>query len=108
MKNLNVKRKNRKNEKNHFKIICYTCQKKHYISNCFQFSKNAKMKTNVNVVKMTKKKLFEKKNSQIFKNNKRIKNESNFVYKITIINNDEKDYLIKILLNVVVEINVVK
>ena len=64
------------------------------------------MKTNVNVVEQTKKKVFEKKNSQIFKNNKRIKNELNLVYKITITNDDEKNYSAKILLNDVVEINV--
>ena len=64
------------------------------------------MKIDVNVVKQTKKKNL-KKNSQIFKNNKRIKNELNFVYKITITNNDEKNYSTKVLLNDVVKINVI-
>ena len=69
---------------------------------CFNVSKNAKIKTNVNVVEQTK-----KKSSQVFKNNKRIKNELNFLYKITIINDDEKKYSVTILLNDVVEINVI-
>ena len=54
-----------------------------------------------------KKKVFEKKDLQIFKNIKRIKSESNFVYKTTITNDDEKNYSIKILLDDVVEINVI-
>ena len=83
MKNLNVKKKI-------FKIICYICQEKeHYTSNSIQSSKKARIKIDVNVVK---KKVFEKKNAQIFKNSKRIKNESNLVYKITITNNDENNY----------------
>ena len=44
---------------------------------------------------------------QVFKNNKRIKSESNLVYKITITNDDEKNYSVRVLLNDVVEINVI-
>ena len=56
MRNLNVKKKSKKRKKSFFEIICYICQKKkHYASNCFQFSKNAKMKTDVNVVETTEK-----------------------------------------------------
>ena len=80
---------------------------KHYASNCFQFSKNTKIKIDVNVVETTKKQKFLKKNSQIFKNNKRIKSESNFVYETTITNDDEKNYSTKISLNDVVKINVI-
>ena len=66
------------------------------------------MKTNVNVVKQTKKENFlKKKDSQVFKNNKRIKNESNLVYKNMITNDDERNYSVKVLLNDVVEINVI-
>ena len=65
------------------------------------------MKTNVNVVEQTKKKISEKENSQIFKNSKRIKSEVNLVYKTTITNDDEKNYSINVLLNDVVEINVI-
>ena len=55
-------KKSKKRKKSFFEIICYTCQeKKHYVSSCFQFSKNAKMKTDVNVVETTKKKVFKKK-----------------------------------------------
>ena len=72
-------------------IICYTCQeKKHYASNCFQFSKNTRMKIDVNVVETTKKENVLKQDSKIFKNSRRIKNESNFVYEITIKDDDEK------------------
>ena len=66
------------------------------------------MKIDVNVVITTKKrKVFKKKISQIFKNSKRIKSESNFVYEITITNDDEKNYSTKILLNDVVEIHAI-
>ena len=54
-----------------------------------------------------KKKVFEKKNSQIFKDSRRIKSELSLVYKITITNKNEKNYSVKILLNDVVEINVI-
>ena len=65
------------------------------------------MKIDVNVVQTTEKKFFKKKKPQIFKNSKRVKNESNFVYEITITNDNEKNYSTKVLLNDVVEINVI-
>ena len=102
------KKSKKKKTKLIFEITYYNCeQKEHYAIKCFNVFKNAKIKTNVNVVEQTKKKVFEKKNSQIFKNNKRIKNESNFVYKTTITNDDERNYSVRILLNDVVEINVI-
>ena len=54
-----------------------------------------------------KKKIFEEKDLQIFKNSRRIKNELNLVYKTTTTNDDEKNYSARILLNDVVEINVI-
>ena len=55
MRNLNVKKKVKK--KSFPEITCYICEKrKHYTSNCFRFSKNAKIKTDVNVVETTTKK----------------------------------------------------
>ena len=65
------------------------------------------MKTNVNVVEQTKKKFLKKKIRKFLKNSKRIKNESSFVYKTIITNDDEKNYSAKVLLNDVVEINVI-
>ena len=56
------KKSKKKKTKSIFEIICYNCkQKKHYAIKCFNVFKNAKIKTNVNVVKQTKKKSFLKK-----------------------------------------------
>ena len=64
-------KKNRKKKQNYFlRLFVILVKKKHYASNCFQFSKNAKMKTDVNVVETTEKKSFLKKTEQNFRNNK--------------------------------------
>ena len=109
IKNLSTKIKNqRKKTKTIFKIICHNYeQKKHYAIKWFNTFKNAKIKTNINVVEQTKKEKFLKKNSQVFKNSRRIKNELNLVYKITITNENKKNYSTKVLLNDVVEINII-
>ena len=60
--NLQMKKKSKKRKKLFFKIIYYICQNNIcYASKCFQFSKNAKMKIDVNVVETTKKKIVKNK-----------------------------------------------
>ena len=55
-------KKQKKKTKSIFEIICYNCeQKEHYAIKCFNVFKNAKIKTNVNVVEQTKKEKFLKK-----------------------------------------------
>ena len=51
------KKSKKKKTKSIFEIIYYNCeQKKHYAIKCFNAFKNVKTKTNINVVKQTKKK----------------------------------------------------
>ena len=72
IKNLRTKMKSqRKKTRLIFKITCYNCeQKKHYAIKCFNVFKNAKIKTNINVVEQTKKKAFKKENFQKQQTNK--------------------------------------
>ena len=70
--------KKQKKTKSISEIICYNCeQKRHYAIKCFNVSKNAKIKTNVNIVEQTKKEKFLKKRFANFQrqqtNKKRIK-----------------------------------
>ena len=61
------KKSKKKKTKSIFEIICYNCeQKKYYTIKCFNVFKNAKMKTNVNVVEQTKKEKFLKKKIRKF------------------------------------------
>ena len=78
IKNLSTRIKKQKKTKSISEIICYNCeQKEHYAIKCFNASKKAKIKTNVNVVEQTKKeKLLKKKFANLQKqqtNKKRIK-----------------------------------
>ena len=107
MKNLSTKIK--KQKKNQFlRLLIIIVNKKNIMRlNVLMSLKMLKQKRTLTSSNKRKKKIFEEKNSQVFKNSKQIKNESNFVYKITITNNAEKNYSVKVLLNVVVEINVI-
>ena len=105
MKNLNVKKKI-ENKNRFLKSFVIFVKKKNIILRIiFNFRKTRKWKLMWTLSKRRKKKY--KKKSQIFRNNKQIKSESNFVCKVTITNDDEKNYLTKFLLNDVLEINVI-
>ena len=90
------------------KLFVTTANKrKIMLLNVSMFLKMLKSKRTLTSSNKRKKKVFKEENSQIFKNNKRIKSEWNFIYKTTITNNDKKNDSTKVLLNDVVEINVI-